>query len=226
MNHISTKILTLLFILVFGYSADSSSQSIKLLAGNTLNGTLNGAVIGGATMALNDSDDLEPLRIGVGVGILYGIGVGVYDLSQISKGQQFYISGTFNDGDNTTIIALLDTFYGAAAGAIIASSISLISKEPFDTSLQYGAGTGAWIGFGFGLFDAFVLAERPGDFQELSFRAPPSPEKGLLSVTGVQEKIYFNLVNPQLYSIKSFSAGAVQIRHRVGIEVMNVHVSL
>ena len=70
------------------------------------------------------------------------------------------VSGTFNDGNNSTIIVLLDTFYGAAAGAVVATSVMLVANEPLVQGLQYGAGAGAIAGFGFGLFDTFVLADR------------------------------------------------------------------
>ena len=70
------------------------------------------------------------------------------------------VSGIFNDGRNSTIIVLLDTFYGAAAGAVVATSVMLVANEPLVQGLQYGAGAGAIAGFGFGLFDTFVLADR------------------------------------------------------------------
>ncbi|MEX2478622.1 MAG: hypothetical protein WD357_09315 [Gracilimonas sp.] len=137
----------------------AEAQTIELLAGNTLNGTVNGTLLGGATMALNNNPDFAPLRVGVGLGTLYGIGVGAYDVVS-SGGQQLVVSGLFNDGNNTSIIVLLDTFYGAAAGAVIASSIMLIAEEPLIDGLKYGSATGAWVGFGVGVIDAFVLAER------------------------------------------------------------------
>src|SRR5699024_12196882 len=83
------------------------------------------ALLGGATMALQNSDDFAPLRVGVGVGTLYGIGLGIIDISRISKAQKFYLSGAFNDATNSAVIPLLDTLYGAAGGALIASSVAL-----------------------------------------------------------------------------------------------------
>lgn len=35
-----------------------------------------------------------------------------------------------------------------------------MANEPIVSGLQYGAGIGAWAGFGFGIFDTFVLADR------------------------------------------------------------------
>lgn len=151
----------LLFCLLITFSVNqtANAQTIELLAGNTLNGTVNGTLLGGATMALTGNPDFDAFRVGVGAGTLYGIGVGVYDVTS-SGGQPIIVSGLFNDGNNTSIIVLLDTFYGAAAGAIIASSVMLIAEEPIIDGLRYGSATGAWVGFGFGLVDAFVLAER------------------------------------------------------------------
>lgn len=146
-------------ILLSVYTAPSTkAQTIELLAGNTLNGAVNGTLLGGATMALTDNPDFDPLRIGLGLGTLYGIGAGALDISK-SGGSPIVVSGIFNDGNNTSIIVLLDTFYGAAAGAVIASSVMLVADEPLVNGLQYGAGVGAWVGFGFGLIDAFALSE-------------------------------------------------------------------
>ena len=97
--------------------------------------------------------------MGLGLGTLYGLGVGAYDLLK-TGGNPTVVSGIFNDGNNSTIIVLLDTFYGAAAGAVVATSVMLVANEPLVQGLQYGAGAGAIAGFGFGLFDTFVLANR------------------------------------------------------------------
>src|SRR5690625_1477457 len=149
-------------IIVFlsGITHTSRAQTIELLAGNTLNGAMNGVLLGGATMALKNSNDFDPVRIGVGLGTIYGMGVGVYDISTTSIGEQFYISGTFNDGTNSTILILLDTFYGAVAGAALSASVAIIGNNPVLEGLQYGSGVGAWVGFGFGLIDSFTLARR------------------------------------------------------------------
>lgn len=135
------------------------AQTIELLAGNTLNGAMNGTILGGASMAISNSDNFYHLQVGLGLGTLYGIGMAGYDIAK-GEGNEVLVSGLFNDGNNSTIIVLLDTFYGAAAGAVVVTSIMLVANEPLLDGLQYGAGIGAWAGFGFGIFDTFVLAKR------------------------------------------------------------------
>ncbi|MEX2436152.1 MAG: hypothetical protein WD735_05655, partial [Balneolaceae bacterium] len=159
-------IRSLLLILLFFISqqALTQAQTKELLAGNVLNGAITGTLLGAATMGLNNSDDLTPLRIGVGSGILGGAGIAAYDLITLPKGQQFYISGIFNDGRNSSVLILLDTFYGAAGGAVLGSAVMLISNQPIIDGLQYGSGVGAWAGFGLGLLDSFFIAERNRDF--------------------------------------------------------------
>lgn len=212
-------------ILIAGMTTGAKSQTIELLAGNTFNGAMNGAILGGATMGLQDSGNLDPIRVGVGLGTLYGIGVGVYDVTRVSKGQQFYISGTFNDGTNTTILVLLDTFYGAAGGAIIASSFMLISKEPLVEGLQYGASAGAWAGFGFGLFDAFVLARGPDFSQPLSAPADGSARAaGLINISGPNRTVDVGLLNPSMTSVKTLSRDTFQTDYAFNMELVNLKI--
>src|SRR5699024_5954890 len=113
MKNTITPILPLVNLIINVIPQTTKAQSIKLVGQNTLNGAITGALLGGATMALQNSDDFAPLRVGVGVGTLYGIGLGIIDISRISKGQQFYLSGAFNDATNSAVIPLLDTLYGA-----------------------------------------------------------------------------------------------------------------
>lgn len=157
------KPLLLLLILSL-YLSETKAQTIEILGGNILNGAVTGSILGAATMGLQDSNDLTPLRIGVGVGTIAGAGIAIYDVASLPRGEQLFISGVFNDGTNTSIIILLDTFYGAAAGAVMASAGMLIANRPIVDGLQYGSSIGAWIGFGFGLIDAFSIAQRNRDF--------------------------------------------------------------
>jgi len=150
----------------------AAAQTINTLGENTLNGALTGTLLGGASMALTNDTDFYPLQVGLGLGTLYGLGVGAYDLLK-SGGNPTVVSGIFNDGNNSTIIVLLDTFYGAAAGAVVATSVMLVANEPLVQGLQYGAGAGAIAGFGFGLFDTFVLADRS---TALAFMQPATYE--------------------------------------------------
>ncbi|REL33521.1 hypothetical protein DYD21_12185 [Rhodohalobacter sp. SW132] len=144
--------------------ATSHSQTVDLLGGNILNGAVTGALLGAGVMGLQNNDDFAPLRIGVGAGILGGAGIAAYDIITLPQGQQFFISGVFNDGNNSSILILLDTMYGAATGGVLGSAVMLIQNKPLVKGLQYGGSAGAWVGFGFGLIDAFTLSERNSDF--------------------------------------------------------------
>lgn len=215
------RILTgLLFCLLISFSGNQSSnaQTIELLAGNTLNGTVNGTLLGGATMALNGSTNFDALRIGVGAGTLYGIGVGVYDITS-TAGQQLIVSGLFNDGNNTSIIVLLDTFYGAAAGAIIASSIMLIAEEPIIDGLRYGAASGAWIGFGVGLVDAFVLAERMTP-SSAYLQKPTNVANGLVGIQ-FNDKNSIGLVEPNFTTTYKINNSGLYREFKPSVNLIN-----
>lgn len=187
-----------------GFQTPAQAQSIELLAGNTLNGAMNGVLLGGATMALQNSSEYGPVRVGLGAGTLFGIGIGISDMSRVGKGQQFYISGTFNDGTNTSILILLDTIYGAAGGAIVASSVSLILHSPVVEALQYGSGTGAWVGFGFGLIDAFMYAKGP-DFSSQNASLQQDKVEGFLTYSNASQSLRLGLINPSFIQQKELS---------------------
>ncbi len=163
MKYISLLILAL-SIFSLSIPENTRAQTGQILGGNVLNGALTGTALGAATMGLQNSNDFDPLRIGLGAGILGGAGLAVYDIVTLPQGQEFFISGIFNDGNNSSIIILLDTFYGAAGGAVLGSAVMLIGNNPVVDGLQYGSGVGAWAGFGLGLFDSFIFAERNSDF--------------------------------------------------------------
>lgn len=215
--------LSAICLLAFITANRASAQTIKLLGGNTLNGAMTGVALGGSVMGLQNDDDFAPLRVGLGAGTLFGIGVGFYDISKVSKGEQFYISGTFNDGTNSSIIVLLDTFYGAAAGAIVASSITLISNKPVVDALQYGSSAGAWVGFGFGLIDAFALSRGPGDFS--AYRSPTQEADGILHLTGKNQKVNLGLMNPSLISYKHFQPKELEQRTAFNLQLVNLNIN-
>lgn len=222
-------LLLLLFISALFVSVppqQSEAQSIKLVGQNTLNGALNGVLLGGATMALQDNDEFGPIRVGLGTGTLYGIGVGIHDVSLIDKGQQFYLSGTFNDATNSSIIPLLDTIYGAAGGALIASSVALIIKEPLTDALQYGSGIGAWAGFGFGLVDAFFLAEGP-DFGQASTLSPSSSNvDGFITYQNRSRSLEIGMISLSMVKETTVSATTLSTSWNPSVTVMNVSVNL
>ena len=221
------KTSALLFLLTLGLVFNSRSQSIKLIGFDALNGAATGAALGGATMALQDSKGWAPVRVGVGLGILYGIGTGVYDNSMISGGEQFYISGTFNDGKNSTILVFLDTMYGAAGGAAIGGAISLVANDPILEGFQYGAGAGAWIGFGFGLIDAFVLAQTPNDLQASAAPSTSVQADGMVQINpSSSDNISIGLLSPTIISQKVINARSLKMDYSMGMEVVNVKVGL
>lgn len=217
-----TTLLTLIITIAFTVSANS--QSIKLLGGDLANGAINGLALGGATMALQNSPDRAPLRVGLGSGILYGLGIGIYDNSIVAKGEQFYISGTFNDGNNSTIIVLLDTFYGAVGGAAIGSAISLIGNNPILDGLQYGGGAGAWLGFGFGLIDSFVLAEGPDDLRASATIPARRSAEGMIQYTSASENLSLGFINPTVISQKEVTSENIRTNYNFGMEVVNLKV--
>ena len=222
------KHLVLLLVIIFGIQISSNeiqAQSIELLGSSTLNGAMNGVLLGGATMALQNSNEYRPVEVGLGTGTLYGIGMGVYDMSQVSQGQQFYISGTFNDGTNRSILVLLDTIYGAAGGMLVGSSITLIAQESIEKGLQYGAGSGAWLGFGFGLFDAFVLSQRPANLQASSMRSNHSVG-GIVSYSNVNKSVEIGIINPQIIEQKRLSANQFQKNYQPIINAVELQINL
>jgi hypothetical protein len=218
-------LLLTIVIAISTFSKSAKAQSIELFAGNTLNGAMNGVLLGGATMALKNSDEFGPVRVGLGAGTLYGIGMGVYDVTRVSKGQQFYISGTFNDGTNTSIIILLDTIYGAAGGAIVASSVSLILKDPLGDALQYGAGTGAWIGFGFGIADAFIFSDGP-NFSQKSIAESQNNVNGLLTYSNSSNSLEVGMINPKMIKQKKISNTSVTTNYTPSLGVIQLKVNL
>jgi len=57
-------LIFLLPSIVFSSKLTAQSATVKILGGNTVNGIVQGAIMGGASMALADDDDFAPLRIG------------------------------------------------------------------------------------------------------------------------------------------------------------------
>lgn len=210
----------LLFACVSPFSK-SSAQTIELLAGNALNGAVQGTLLGGATMAITDNSDFAPLRVGLGLGTLYGIGVGAYDITD-GEGQAVLVSGLFNDGTNSSVIVLLDTFYGAALGSVVVTSIMLVANERLDKGLQYGSGIGAWAGFGFGLFDAFVLAKR--NYEPISTTLNPANASGLLGL-GFENGASFGFVNPSIIGTLQPSKYDLSANINPTVEVVNFRLN-
>jgi hypothetical protein len=184
-------------------------------------------MLGGATMALQNSGDRVPLRMGLGVGILYGLGIGVYDMSITPKGRRFYISGTFNSGHNHTVLTLLDTIYGAAGGAIVGCAVSLIANNSILDGLQYGSGAGAWIGFGFGLIDAYVLAQGPNELRTSAMASNRKKANGIIQFDpSLSDNVSLGFLNPAVFSQKVIASHMIKRKYSIGMQIVNVEVSL
>jgi hypothetical protein len=211
----------LCFVMLNLGAPSAKAQTIELLAGNTLNGAVNGSLLGGAVMALNNDTDFGPLRVGLGLGTLYGIGVGAYDVAT-SGGQQLMVSGTFNDGNNTSILVLLDTFYGAAGGAVIASSVMLIANKPLVDGLKYGAATGAWVGFGVGLIDAFMLSKRITP-TTASLKTKSQTADGLVALRF--DKASVGLIHPSIITTYSSKGAEMSRDFTPTVNLLNVRLN-
>jgi len=195
------KISFLIVGLLWVFTYQSKAQSLELIGGNIVNGAVTGTILGTAVMGLQNSNNFAPFRVGLGAGILGGSGLAIYDVATLPRGQQFYKSGVFNDANNSSVIVLLDTIYGAGLGAALGSAIMLIGNESIVDGLQYGASVGSWAGFGFGIVDSFLLAEHNRDFVS----------NGLISGSGLfklsQNNTNFEFIKPDIVETKSVSNG-------------------
>lgn len=154
----------------------AQAQSLNILAKNTVFGTLTGAGLGGATMALTNDADLRPLQVGTGLGTIGGVAVGIFDMATMSQDMQVY--GLLNSSSTSGGIILLDTVYGSAIGSLVGMSVALIGDSRVIRGLQNGAGIGAFGGFGFGLVDAFYFGAVGGDeaYFDFTSSAPDAPQ--------------------------------------------------
>ena len=216
MKKVSLSISAFLLLICI-FSGSTKAQTVEILAGNTLNGAVQGTLLGGASMALTNSDDFSALRVGIGMGTLYGVGMGAYDITT-GGGQEVLVSGLFNDGNNSRIIVLLDTFYGAALGSVIVVAVTLVANERITTGLQYGAGIGAWAGFGFGIFDTFVLAERT--FAPMAVSNLSQNASGLIGLN-FENKSSFGFINPTLIRTSQLTQNDINSTVSPAVEMIN-----
>lgn len=213
-------LLTTVAIIFFISSFSSSkAQSARLIGENMVNGALTGTILGAATMGLQDDNDFKPLRIGLGAGIIAGTGMAIYDVSTLPKGQQLYVSGLFNDGTNSSIIVLLDTVYGAGVGAALGTAVTLIGNQSILDGLQYGTSIGAWAGFGVGLVDSFILAERNEDF--VSNRL--INQSSLFQVDG--ENTSLSLIQPELLQFMEASQNSLSVKTTPALQLFSLKTS-
>lgn len=208
------SLFSLIILCWFARPGDAESQALRALANNTFAGAITGAGLGAATMALADSDDVGMLRVGVGVGTLAGMGVGIYDAGN----NLGHVQGTFNSVPYSGYIIMVDTFYGAATGAIGGMAIALLGNNRIATGAQYGVGIGAWAGFAFGVVDAFYLSHQYDDFDYFS---SADNGNGLIQLqTGTHSQIGF--LNPSLFVFPQLENQSLTMAPRYGLELANV----
>lgn len=205
MTRLSTILLFTFLLFLSGITSSAQAQTKELLGGNVINGAVTGTLLGAATMGLQNSNDFAPLRIGLGAGIIGGAGLAIYDITTLPKGQQFFISGLFNDGNNSSVIILLDTMYGTVGGAVLGTAVMLIANQPVVEGLQYGASAGAWAGFGLGLIDSFIHAERNEDFISSHLLRKNSLLK--FNTNGYE----VDMISPKLITYKDLSGSALAV---------------
>lgn len=210
MKHLFLSLLTSGLLLTSGAQA----QGLQSLATNTLMGTANGTLLGLGTMALTDNADWAPIRIGVGLGTLYGLGVGVYDISVYEIGSGYRVQGMFNSANHSSMIVLLDTFYGGVTGGVVGTAMALLVNKPLVKGLQYGTGAGVWGGFAFGLADAFYFSS-PGAgtlYSNLTMEAG--------------EATTISFLQPNLFTAPLVSNGQMAITQDIGLDVAKVTIRL
>jgi hypothetical protein len=159
----STSIILLLGFFYISFSQSVNAQTFRIIGNNALYGGLTGVSLGTATMLIKDESSFSNIEVWAGVGILGGAAVAIYDLTTADPGQNLVINGFFNSANNSSFIILLDTVYGAGIGSVIGSASAVIGGNSLFDGFRTGAGYGAWIGFGFGLFDSLLLARRTSE---------------------------------------------------------------
>ena len=201
------------------------AQPAKTIALSTSEGALNGAILGAGIMAFANDGDVDPLRISVGAGALYGAASGIYDVATIGPDHTTRY-GWLTDGRYSTTIVLKDTFYGGVIGTLLGSAIVLISGNDFTDGLRKGVGAGVWTGFGFGLVDAFLLSGS-GGYSSTHYQQPyavaaspaPAGQKkavGLITYQPVSS-LSFGTISPQFYK-RSLNTDNIE----VGIRALSV----
>lgn len=227
-----TALLLGVLVCIGTLSNPVQAQSVQIFSSNALNGAINGVVLGGAQMFLTDKkvnapfnknlEDLYALQVGLGIGTLYGVGMGGYDVVS-GEGREILVSGFFNDGDNSSIIVLMDTFYGAASGGLIAMSLSLVSNDPIVDATKYGLGLGAFIGFGFGVIDTFIIAERSSEPMSMVYQTPQNAE-GLASIT-FDNGTSLGIINPSITSSLELTSNNFSQVYRPSVDLVNLRVN-
>ncbi len=220
--------LTLFICIGLAASPAANAQQLQTMFGNTAFGAATGAALGGATMALQNSGAGNPITFGIGAGILGGVGIGAYDLTYHRDAGA--VSGLFNTMPLTGAIILLDTAYGAGAGALVGIAFTLMGAGDFVDGLRIGAGVGAWAGFAFGLIDAFYFTRQSSgddmffDYGNLPGLNGDSGDKiaaGFLNIHN-DDTVSVSLINPVFVDYNDYGVE----RNSFGIEAFRMRVNL
>ncbi|MEX0686199.1 MAG: hypothetical protein WD267_05075 [Balneolales bacterium] len=210
-------VIAMMIMSLSWYTHEAEAQALNIISSNTFAGAFTGAMLGGAQMALNNDEDLTPLRYGVGFGTLAGLGIGAYDTGREAE----YLYGTFRRTRHTGTVIMMDTFLGSATGAVVGMAVALIRNDEIVEGLQYGAGAGAWAGFGFGLIDGFFLSEyNEQRYGSTAYHQSSDAAQGLLTLqysTGLS----VGFVNPAIYSFPELHNQDITIQNRFGLELTN-----
>ena len=217
--------LLAILILVISHGV-GAGQSLKILAGSAFNGAVTGSMLGGATMAIQDDLNWNNVEFGVGGGIIGGVGLGIYDVTRIQTGNSYYISGTFNDGESTSVIVLLDTFYGAATGALIGSAVMLMKDQYIVDGLQYGSGIGAWAGFGYGLIDGLLVSNLNSGGYGGGYSSDASGMINMQYSTDHAGEWNVGLLSPGLISQPDISKGSLGTKSNLTLDVLNFKITI
>ncbi len=223
-NKVALSCILMLVLFSGLFHSQGKAQKLKTMASNTFNGAMTGGILGGGTMALQNSDHWGPVRFGVGLGTLGGLAIGAHDVAQTSEGQTYLIDGTFNNGHATTVIILLDTIYGGATGALVGTAVQLMLDEPIVEGIQYGAGAGVWGGFLFGMMDAFYLSNTR---TQMASSLPQPSLKGSSDWLALQkEQTQIRFLRPQLYSFKKITDQSIKQKAGLSLSMFEVSVRL
>lgn len=222
------RILALIIIALIGLSTNTQAQALKITAGNTLIGTANGAVLGLSVMGITNDSDITPVRFGVGAGTIFGLGVGIYDVSRLDGLGMYYVDGLFNSAEYSTLIVLLDTAYGTVTGTVLGMAFALMANENILLYMQYGASAGAMAGFAFGLVDAFYLSTRPSF--SLSNNSTPAINRvnGVIALnyhSSSGSKVDIGILHPTVQLVPSHMNSGTHLKYEPTLQVMNLRVS-